>query len=199
LICAEIEERIALHVGGDLPLEEALALEEHLRVCAECAALARGLAADRAWLAIRPEEAGDIDYAAMRREIVQSAVAQSRRNRRWAVALSVAAAILLAVGVTCFRAPLRRRMTPVLRPAPVATPAVAVQTASPPTVRAVRVPVRREPAGPAPLSLEAAIRAFDDLQPPPPAGSDSPVEMRLATRDPRVTIILLQESNGDSQ
>jgi hypothetical protein len=52
------------------------------------------------------------------------------------------------------------------------------------------------------LTLEAAMRMFQQLNPeapPPPAASDSPVEMQIATRDPNVTIILVQEANGDSR
>jgi hypothetical protein len=41
---------------------------------------------------------------------------------------------------------------------------------------------------------------FQALEPEsaPPPGSVSPVEIRIATRDPNVTIILLHESKGDS-
>jgi len=69
MTCAEFEERIALYVGGELAPGERLAVEEHLRVCAECAALARELEEDRAWLASRPPETAEVDYVAMRMEI----------------------------------------------------------------------------------------------------------------------------------
>ena len=67
--CAGFEERIVGYLGGDLTPAEALAVEQHLRACTDCAELARGLEADRAWLASRPPEIAEGDFAAMRREI----------------------------------------------------------------------------------------------------------------------------------
>jgi anti-sigma factor RsiW len=215
--CADFEERIALNAGGELGVEEAARVEQHLRTCAECAELARGLVEDRAWLASRPPEAAEVDFAAMRREIRRE-ITRPRRNWKW---LAAAAAILLAVGLAAS-----------LRKTPARTVAVALPNRSL-TVTAENAAPRKSPIlsrdrkgavlhrlphvpshvgvtgtlmesstqSPEPeLTLESAIRTFQALDPesaPPPASS-SPVEIRIATRDPNVTIILLHESKGDS-
>jgi hypothetical protein len=136
MICGGFEEPIARYVGGDLTAEEAVALEHHLRVCADCAELARALEGDRAWLACRPPEAVDIDYLAMRREIRRE-LARPRRDWKW---LAVAAAILLAVGLA---ATLRR--TPVKQVARAEALANIVER---PSARSVPVskPKHRQPA-----------------------------------------------------
>jgi anti-sigma factor RsiW len=199
--CPEFEEPIARYVGGDLSAEEALAVELHLRNCVDCAELAREMEDDRAWVSQRPPELVEVDFAAMRREIRRE-IGRTPRWRRWLPALLAAAAILLV-----FVAVSNRRKTPAL---PVAlVPAVAPVEA----VKSVTKAARPEPGLKAAaaatvepetgITLEAAIRMFQELEHPaeeaPPEGSDSPVEMRIATRDPNVTIILLQESKGDSQ
>jgi hypothetical protein len=43
------------------------------------------------------------------------------------------------------------------------------------------------------------MRMLAELEPPEmPEGSDSPVEMRIVTRDPNVTITVVQETKGGS-
>lgn len=205
--CPEFEERIAQYVGGDLAPEGVPPVEQHLRSCAACTELARRVDEDRARLATRPPETGDIDYAALRRRIRREIV-HRERTRRWLPALVAAAAILLAVTVfTHRRAPRTMAVTPPglessaqamaqSAPSPVSMPAPA------PTVRRTRFRRAARPAPPQPaLTLEDAVRMFQELNaapPPPVAGSDSPVEIRIATNNPDVTIILLQETKGDS-
>jgi len=91
MTCAGFEERIARYVGADLAAGDAPELEQHLRVCSDCASLARELAEDRAWLASRPPETADVDFAAMRREIRRE-IARPRWGWKW---LAVAAAVLI--------------------------------------------------------------------------------------------------------
>ena len=213
--CQGFEERIASYVGGDLTPEEALPVEQHLRSCAACADLALGLESDRIWLSSRPPEVVDIDYTAMRRQIRQE-ITRSRRGRRWLPALLAAAAILLAAAVTTLRrTPASHRVAPPATTLAEVSPAPAMTIFRRPNHikgnsatrgsgpegtpdEGVR-PTQTEPE----LTLEAAMRMFQELEPepppPPPTGSDSPVEMRIATSNPNVTIILLQESKGGSQ
>jgi anti-sigma factor RsiW len=199
MTCAGFEERIALCVGGDLAPEEAAAVEQHLRACADCAGLARGLEEDRAWLASRPPETAEVDYAAMRREI-RRGIAPPRRGWKW---LAAAAAILLAAGVsTLRRTPARVAMAPNRSLTVTAQNAAPPQNPIPSRDRKGAVPSRSTATqAPEPeLTLEDATRMFQALEPEsaPPPGSVSPVEIRIATRDPNVTIILLHESKGDS-
>lgn len=176
--CAEFEERIARYVGGDLGPEEGASVEQHLRVCAECAELARGLDDDRAWLASRPPETAEVDFVAMRRSIRRE-IARPRRGWKW---LAAAAAILLAVGVgsTVRRAPVERRPLP------------PVAARKEPAVR----PAVTEPRPKGAVAHRAVRRAPPQLAVKEP---ESSVEIRIATNDPNVTIILLHEYKGEPQ
>jgi hypothetical protein len=217
--CPAFEERIARYVGGDLAPEESRPVVQHLATCAACAELASGLERDRLWLSSRPPETAETDYAAMRSRIRREIVVR-KRNRRLLPALLAAAAILLAVLVVTHRRTEERVVATAARIAQL--PAAPVERAAAPSIQPPEVdkvrksairgsgprgnpdegvrPTKAQPA--ADLTLEAAMRMFQELDPeppPPPTGSDSPVEMRIATRDPNVTIILLQETKGDSQ
>ncbi|HUI55319.1 MAG TPA: anti-sigma factor [Bryobacteraceae bacterium] len=199
--CPEFEERIALYAGGDLALEDVRRIEDHLRSCPACAELARLLEHDRASLATQPPEAASVDYAAMRLQI-RRRITQRSRARKLLPALLAAASVLLMLRV----AMLRRQPKPVAPPPQIAKVEQPVQQAQVPPVLPARAKPRRiakqrpqltqQPG----LTLEAAMRMLEDLEsPPPPAGSDSPVEIRIATRDPNVTIVLLPETKGDFQ
>jgi anti-sigma factor RsiW len=170
MMCAGNEERIARYVGGDLAPEEAAALERHLRDCAVCADLASAMEQDAELLASRPPELAEVDFAAMRREIRREI---ARPNWSWKWVAAAAAALVLIGGLTTIRRP--------RQPAP---PAV---TASVP------------PAPPLPAKVAALVpkrtrraKRVDHL----PPQAVSPVTIRIATRDPNVTIILLHESKG---
>lgn len=165
--CAGFEERIAGYVGGEVAAEEAVAVEQHLRSCADCAELARQLREDRAWLASRPPEVSDVDFAAMRREI-RKEVGRPRRDWKW---LAVAAAILLAIGVSTMH-----REAQVKQVARAEDRTAIVEQ---PSARPVPVPGPKH-RQPAPVH-------------------DSQVRIELATADPDITIILLPEIRGDSQ
>jgi anti-sigma factor RsiW len=186
MMCAGFEERIAGYVGGDLAPKEAAEVEQHLRTCADCAELARGLEEDRAWLASRPPETAEVDFAAMRRE-VRREIARPRWGWKW---LTAAAAILLAAGlVTTLRKTLHSHR------------AVARQSAS--TVAARKDTVLAIPGLEPPVrrSVRTRPRPKAAIAPPQLALEEpaSPVEIRLATRDPNVTIILVHETKGVMQ
>ena len=180
--CAAFEERIALYVGGDLAPAEASKVEQHLRSCADCAELARALEADREWLASRPPEAAEVDFAAMRREIRRE-IARPRWGWKW---LAAAAAILVAVGLAnTLRKTARVERTVLVAPRNEVVAAIPV-----PTPPARMITRRTEP------------RPKGAVVPPPPPiqdESESPVEIQIATSDPDVTIILLHEYKGVSQ
>lgn len=202
--CRAFEEPIARYVGGDLTPDEAVAVMHHLRTCPDCAELARELEEDRQWLSLRPSESAEVDYIAMRRRIHEE-ISQAPLWRKWLPALLAAAAILLTVGI----ATIRRAHHPVRSIVPTAIAQTVLPPAAAPPVRAAVVHrprrakrVRATDAPTTDLTLEAAIRMFQELNPEPPPeplGSDPPVEVQMATRDPKVTIILVQENNGDSK
>jgi hypothetical protein len=188
--CADWAERIAEQTGGEF----SAAMEEHLRACRVCAALAEGLESDRLMLAAAPPDAGDVDYVAMRRQL-RAAIVRERRVRRYVPALLGAAAAVVGAWV------LVRPPAPVPTKAP--TPAVSrawvgelPAMASAP-VRSKRVAKsRRVPRTTIPLVDLALLRRVTGVDEPAESGSESPVEMRIATSNPDVTIILLQAKEG---
>jgi anti-sigma factor RsiW len=179
MTCTGFEERIAHYVGGDLAADEMPAIERHLRVCSDCASLARELAEDRVWLASRPPETADVDLAAMRREIRRE-ITRPRWSWKW-IAAAAAILIALGVGITAKRTPqVERKEAVVLK-----------------EVRPERAPVSQQAARtPARKSATRGSRADVGVRPTQP---ESPVEIRIATRDPNVTIILLHEFKGESE
>jgi len=174
MMCAGNEERIARYLGGDLAPEEAVLIERHLQDCGACGELARGMEQDREWLASRPPELAEVDFAAMRREIRRE-IARPRWGWKWVAA--AAGMALLALGVALYRPPVPRKSEPSMAQTnpPPAPPANVVATVTPKRPRRVK---RIEPL---------------------PRGTESPVQIRIATRDPNVTIILLHESKGALQ
>ena len=193
MTCAGFEERIARFVGGDLAADDATAVGQHLRVCAACAELARELEEDRAWLASRPPETADVDFAAMRREIRRE-IARPRWGWKW---IAVAAAILIVVGVAV------SRRAPVERPLPLvaARKEVAgrkeVAERTPTLSRDREAAVLRRPVrAPSRVSATRGARADVGVR-PTKLEPEPPVEIRIATRDPNVTIILLHEFKGE--
>jgi hypothetical protein len=178
--CPEWEERVA---GGD-PVAA-----EHLRDCPSCAALAEGLARDARRLQALPPEAFAVDYAAIRAAARKGAAQRSRRPKVLAV-LAVAAAVLLTV-----RLPLHRQ--PQARVAKVAAPPRAVEVARVEHVGSSTVPKvqprRRNPRADLDRRFADFLRAQYELQHPAPLRA-----REIATGNPNVTILLLQESRGEA-
>jgi hypothetical protein len=178
--CPEWEERVA---GGDPETAE------HLRECPSCAALADGLARDARLLQTLPPEALAVDYAAIRAAARKGALRRSRRLKVLAV-LAVAAAVLLTV-----KLPLHRQ-----RPAPVAkvsVPPRMVEVArAAPAITSTAPKVgrwRRRPQDALDRKFAEYLRTQYDLQHPAPMRATE-----IATGNPNVTILLLQESKGDA-
>lgn len=175
--CQDWQERIAEQTGGEFTPDVAA----HVRSCSDCAALAEDLESDRQALVAAPP---DGDYAAMRRSIRASIVRQ-RLVRRYVPAVLAAAAVIFASVVT---------RSPAHPPASTRPPAIAANVAAPlmpvgPVRPKPAVKHRRSVALPADL---VAVRWLASLHDPPKPGSESPVEARIATSNPNVSIILLQ-------
>jgi predicted anti-sigma-YlaC factor YlaD len=67
--CAESQEKIALFTGADLPADEAVAVEAHLSVCADCRAFEQELSEARVMLlSMRSVEESDV--AAVRSRVL---------------------------------------------------------------------------------------------------------------------------------
>jgi anti-sigma factor RsiW len=191
------EEKVALYVGDDLAAAEMRAVEEHIAGCAECAELAGDLVQDREWLGTRPPESEQADYAAMRARIRRE-VAKGRVTWvRWlGLAAAAAVVVILAVGLKS-----TRTRPPAHIPVP-ASARIEIKQAPGTAVVASKHKLKLVPTATPEISLEAMMRMIEELDAAPPpewsfTGSDSPVEMRIATRDPNVTIVLVQESEGD--
>jgi hypothetical protein len=88
--CRDAQEVLPLQAGGDLGVELARSVAEHVRSCTECAAAAADLAEARELL--RDYEAPDFDdafYADLRRSVIDRiASGQSRTPWRWMAGLS---------------------------------------------------------------------------------------------------------------
>jgi predicted anti-sigma-YlaC factor YlaD len=179
MTCPEFEERIARYVGGDLEASDESVVEQHLRVCSDCAELARELEEDRPRLASRPPEIAEVDFAAMRREIRRE-ITRRRWEWKW---IAAAAAILLAVGVATVpkRAPVERRVYHSLGSREVSTPR-----------RETLLSHDRKGVVPFRSSKHQKHHSLAVVAHHP--DPESPVEIRLATHDPNVTIILLHET-----
>jgi anti-sigma factor RsiW len=178
--CTGFEERVARYVGGDLTAHESATVEQHLRGCADCAELARELERDRAWLASRPAETANVDFAAMRREIRRKIARRPKSVWRWVAA---AAAIILVLGLaaTLRKTPPGRTARSEARATPSMTPPGVGRTSARTILTAPRETAR------------PAVHKAQQLAAEEPGSS---VEIRIATRDPHVTIILLHESRG---
>ena len=159
--CESWRESIALYSGGDLSEPESEVVERHLAECAECAALDAELRADRELLLA---DFAPPDFAAMRRDLRAAIV--RRRIARFSAVAALAAAALIAVLV---RSP---------QPAP-------VHVAKAPSIVEAPVVAAVEPVPAAPVRRAAVRRS------PAPTAPQAPVAMYIATRDPRVTIMLL--------
>ncbi len=182
--CGEWKERIAEQTGDGFSTE----VQEHLRLCSSCATLAEDLENDRLALAATPPDAGDAAYAAMRGNI-RSMIVRERRTRGSALALLTAAAAAIVV-----IAWMRPGVGPVAPVTPHVLSAAIPRVVSQPEAAAPRRPKRRHPRVEAVISPAdlALLRKVTGQEEPQEAGSDSAVEMRLATANPDVTIILLQ-------
>jgi predicted anti-sigma-YlaC factor YlaD len=175
--CLGWEERIA---AGD---REAA---QHLRNCPECSALAAGLARDAQLLRRLPPEAAAVDYAALRAAARSEAARRTWRPRILA-ALAAAAAILLALILPRHQEIVRLEVGGQAPPPPVSAAHVA-----PPPVRPA-TPRRRRSQAELDRQFAAFLRAqYEARHPGMPPGTV------IATGNPNVSIVLLQESKGNA-
>jgi len=152
---------------------------------------ARALELDRLLLHSEPSELDSVDYSTMRQRI-RGEILRRRRTRKLIPALLIAASLLIAVILPLMRnrPPAAPAPMPVIAQAPPAT-ATLPQTAPP----LVRRPARVQRSFHDPLDeLRSLVRAREPL-----TASDSPVEMRIATRNPNVVIIWIQPTKENAQ
>ena len=164
--CANWEERIALHAGGDLEGAEAAEMERHLADCPGCQLFWSGMKGTLADL--QDAHAGGVraaDLAAVRAGVM----AEIERGRRvwrrlaWVSGVGIAAAVLLAVA---------------LRPGPLPAP--------PPRI-ALKIPE-------APLVRTVAKVAPPERPRRQRPASGAPVLVKWQTADPNIVIYWIGES-----
>ena len=202
--CPEWEERILRSLDG----EGDAAVAAHLRDCPTCAVFAAELELDARRLRVPPPDVAVVDYPALR-VAARKATWRIRRRKVLAV-LAVAAMLLLASRLALHHEGPRALPHPVeLANAPPVAPEIArdhrprlspvAKTARPrPVVRTARA---HPPQLYADIDRQFAeyLRSVEEARHPArPAGDYSTVIDRIATENPRVTILLLQESKGDS-
>jgi anti-sigma factor RsiW len=161
--CEQWREQVALYAGGDLEPSDTAQVERHLETCAECAQLSAELIADREMLTA---DFAEPDYAGIRRN-VRTAIVRKRIVRSAAAITVLAAAALIAV---------------FMRPPQPATPQIARVDAPPPIVATVEPIPEPVPVRHASIRRAPAVRSADEPR----------VAMYIATRNPKVTILLLQ-------
>lgn len=170
--CAKFEERIALHVEGDLGPKEAAVVERHLGQCAACCALAEELRESQAALkTLRHQRVGEEIFAELRRSVL---VNVRPRTATWKCA-AAAAVLVIAAAALFLRGPQRPQVGRAI------LPAAGVQTARSGDVPA-RPPKRR---------LQPRLAAPHVHKPDP-----EPLLVKLVTNDPDVVIYWLVDHNG---
>ena len=171
--CSDLEERIALHAGGDLPPAEAAEVERHLRECAGCQVLASGLQQSLAWLKEEHDEPlAEAHFSAVRARVVAELENQRRPlwRRAWGYGLAAVAVVALLVMLA-------------LRPG--RTPVVAVRTNRSLTVAALSPPAVRDTVSPPPTPHRRVARRVVKREPAP---QPEPLIVKLQTDDPNVVI-----------
>ena len=182
--CLEWQERIVEQTGGEFAPDVAV----HMRSCSDCAALAEDLESDRLALLAPPPHA---DYAAMRRSI-RASIVRRRFVRRYVPAALAAAAILIAAIVI-----LPHSARPAAAPTPSVTAANIPAPVAPPP--AVDVAKRRSRRARKPIVFPpdlVAVKWLASLDAHPVPKSDSAAKLEIATSNPNVSIILLQEKES---
>jgi hypothetical protein len=152
--CKDWEERVALHVGGDLPAADQAAVERHLAGCGGCQVLWSGMKESLELLRVAHAEPLPPEcYTAVRGRVMAELAAGLRvwgpTGWRWAAGL---AAVATVVWVALAFWP-EHRVPPLPQLAAAVPPAVAIpkapevhQAPAPLVVRAARVSKRYPPA-----------------------------------------------------
>ncbi|HLJ46738.1 MAG TPA: hypothetical protein VKU01_12055 [Bryobacteraceae bacterium] len=191
--CAEWEEKIALYLGDDLAVHDLDRVEGHLRACAECARFYKELKLDANSLRSAPPEAATADYSVLRR-LIRRRVASEQWRKRLVPLIAVAAAVVLAIVV---RSTAPQPVIPAPQPIVVRMPAPRVEK-SVHTGGAGLQPARFHPKHPTTdPDLEAALMRFTNSElPQQEAHPKTPIEMRVRTKDPNVTIVVFQPNEA---
>ncbi len=186
MACSRFEPLIALYVEGDLATPE---IEEHLRACAGCRALAEQLERSQAALrSLREEEVPEAALAEVRRRVLDEI---SSRKPTWLFALrwwhGVAAGVTAAVLVAA------------LSPRPEVPP--------PPNQPVLSLPAPAinhllSGAGPRPAAASHAAQAEAGRGPTAarraaPPQPQEPLLVKMFTDDPNVVIYWLIDQTGD--
>jgi hypothetical protein len=163
--CTEWQERVALFVGADLPVDEEAAVEQHLAACGDCRLLEQELSQSRAVL-LSLRTINDDDLSVVRSNVLGAL--QKRKHRMvpaWLPYAAVIAALVIGWTIWPPRAPVSDSRGPqkssgtarISRPSEPARSARAPQK----SVRAARVNKRRAPA-PAPKPEPTVVTLYTD-------------------------------------
>lgn len=186
--CSNWEERIALYAGGDLPAEDAAAVEHHLGECPGCQVFASGVKESVGLLrAAGQEPLPDAYCSAVRARVLATLESRQRPWWRSSWAYGCGAALLAFLWFLMVPAPPRKtaqsvahRVLPVhqapAEPAPVAVPLPVVS------------PVRTRPFHA--TSRRPKVRTL-------PAATGSPVIVKMLTDDPDVVIYWISDNSGE--
>lgn len=171
--CKDWEERVALHVGGDLAAADAAGVERHLAECAGCQVFWSGMKESLELLhGAHAEALAPGIYTAVRGRVLGDLQAELASRKVWwrsQWVYGLAAAVVMAVGLASWPRP--KVEIPPLRVVAVIPPAPAAQV-----LRAVQgrsLPHKRR------------VAAAEQIGNPPPR---QPLMVRLVTDDPNVVI-----------
>jgi anti-sigma factor RsiW len=200
MTCETYEALIALHIEGDLPADEADAVETHLALCARCRDFAADLGESQAALKdLADTEIDAAALAAVRRRVGSSL---DRHERRVGLVWQTMAAAVVAIVVALFSSGARRPQPEPARitTAPVRAPlpprqSVAITEAPPANLARVTSSVRETPRR---HRVAAAQEARMKIERPLPSAPDkpSPPVLKVVTSDPDVVIYWATEPDG---
>jgi hypothetical protein len=202
--CPQIEE-LALYAGGELDTLSASRVASHVARCAVCAKLCAEFSEDAALLRTLPEIQQQT-LAEVRAGVLAKIAAGSRRSLV-GLGVGIAAALALATLLPWARPrpePKSRPLQLVQRKAPPsARDAVAAAVTEAPKLDAVRTKTRRkivEPPLEDPDLVLAELEALlEEPEAPATRAYSGTVVVRLETRDPNVSIVLLESNTGDME
>jgi hypothetical protein len=202
--CPQIEE-LALYAGGELDSGSASRVAAHVRRCAVCEKLCAEFGEDAALLRTRPEIQQQ-ELVEVRAGVLAKIAARSRWNL---VGLGVGIAAALAIAVLLpwakfGREPKSLPLQSALRKAPPrvrqAVAALATEAPKPNAVRAKTMRKIVEPPLKDPDLVLAELEALlEEPEAPAARAYSGTVVVRLETRDPNVSIVLLESNTGDME
>ena len=185
--CRDLEERLALYLGGDLSPSEAVEVERHLVECPGCQVFSSGLKEARELLLeSHREPLAPAHLAAVRARVLAELERQKRPfwQRGWVFGFAaVAAAVLVMLAV-------RPGPRPVQKPPVVATEHQPVPS----------VPAASDSQGTDGISGTQRVAqqgAPRKVRPRPKGRPGDPVLVRIVSNDPDVVIYWIADTRGD--